>query len=99
MRLGSNIVVMFKFTSPVMAAADLQEMVEQAKRDLSTPVQGPPGPSFGEKLKQAVKRKVGASYSRIQASVPADESFGQKLKRVTRERAARSRNSHRSKGK
>jgi hypothetical protein len=88
-----------------MAAADLAEWAEQIKQGLETPVQGPPeppGPSFGQRLKEAVKRKVGASYSRIQAkaSASASKSFGQKLKRAAQERAAKSPTSqHRSKSK
>ena len=83
MNLRSNIAVMFKFTSPIMSAADLQEQVEQLKRGLGKPVQGPPD-DFGQRLKEATRRRVAPFRgNRIQAHVKAeDETFADKLRKA-----------------
>jgi hypothetical protein len=78
--------MMFKFISGQMTMADLDKQVEEMKRGLGKPVQTAE-PTFGAKLKEATKRKLGgASYSRIQASTSAaandDESFGNKLRKA-----------------
>ena len=72
----------FKFCGQITNAADLQHVVEQFKRNAETPVRNAE-PTFGDRLKAAVKLKLGgASYSRTQASAKDDDSFGNKLRKA-----------------
>jgi hypothetical protein len=81
--------MMFKFMGTIHSAADLAEQVEQFKRGLDTPVQGPPE-DFGQRLKEATRRRLapGGRLASIMAHVSAeDESFGQKVKRAAQEKS------------
>jgi len=81
MNLRSNIAVMFKFPSPLMSAEDLESRLAAIRAASLTPIQGAE-PDFGQKLKDAVKRRL-APYSAIQAHVSAEnESFGDKLRKA-----------------
>jgi hypothetical protein len=96
MRSGSNIEAMlsFKFTKPFAAtitATDLAERVDEFKRGLDKPVQGPDeaDDGFGQRLKEACKRKANNRLAFMaKASAPQAERFGAQLKRATKERAA-----------
>jgi hypothetical protein len=74
------------FSGPLAAGMTtdyLQERVEQLQRDLSKEPPISKNGGFGERLKEAVKRRVSASYSQSQSRVTAegDESFGERLKK------------------
>jgi hypothetical protein len=75
------------FNTPIISAADLTEQVQQLQRNLSkAPPSGNGG--FGQRLKEAVRRRLGA-YGHIQANTSAaaaDESFGAKLSRAVQAR-------------
>jgi flagellar hook-basal body complex protein FliE len=74
---------MFTFNGAIMNSAGLQEIVEQARRDSLTPVRGAE-PDFGDKLRDAVKRRLSAT--RAQANVSADgEDFGERLKKAVQQ--------------
>jgi hypothetical protein len=82
---------MFKFNN--MSAAQLDQAVEQFKRNAETPVHGPPEDA-GEKLTAAVKRRL-ASSSRVAffASAPDEPTFAQKIVDATKKILA-TRNGH-----
>jgi hypothetical protein len=72
---------MFSFTSPLMNAADLESRLRELRAASLKPIQGAE-PDFGQKLKDAVKRRL-APYSAIQAHVAAeDETFADKLRKA-----------------
>jgi hypothetical protein len=79
----SNISAMFIFNSAVMSASDLDKRVAEFKRNSETPVQAAE-PTFGQKLTEAVKRRVHNRRAGFMASASAegDDSFGEKLKKA-----------------
>jgi hypothetical protein len=69
-----------------MTASDLQQWVEQIKRGLDKPVQGPPEDS-GDKLKDAVKRRLhpaGGIFGSVRASAN-DNSFAERLRKAVKQ--------------
>jgi hypothetical protein len=64
--------------------ADFNRAVEQAPS-------GGDDESFGEKLKQAVKRKLGARGFSAAATSGGNESFGEKIKKAVEQRSGRKR--------
>jgi hypothetical protein len=77
----------FKFLAGITNPADLDRMVEQFKRGMETPVQSAPGAEFGERLKEACKRRVNAMQpSRVASASQDSDSFGSKLTEACKRR-------------
>jgi hypothetical protein len=80
----------FRLVAGVTSASELDELVEQLKRGLATPVQTSPESEFGEKLKEAVRRRVQnrRGYGFKAGASQDQESFGSKLADAAKRRAA-----------
>jgi flagellar hook-basal body complex protein FliE len=79
-----------RITAPTrlgIITGNIGRQVEQLKQDLS---KEPPTQSagFGEKLKQAIKRKLEARAGFKASASSQDDSFGQKLKEAVRRKQA-----------
>ena len=74
---------MFKFIANQTNTADLDRMLKQMDDWSKTPIQGPPGADFGQRLKEAVQRRVQNRY-RKPSSDP--DSFASKLKAAVQRR-------------
>lgn len=71
-----------------ISASDLQERVEEMRRNSETPVRGAEL-DFGQRLKTATKRRVAAFQgSPINAHVQASDDFAEQLKQATKQRGA-----------